>query len=61
MKRLLRASVIVSTTLIPIQLHAAAEEIPMLRGTLQHSLHVTGHLNLQGTSGGTIQAALLLG
>ena len=61
-KRLLGASVIVSTTLLPIQLHAAAaEEIRILRGTLQQSLHVTVHLNLQGTSGVRIEAALLSG
>ena len=58
MKRLLGCSVLVLTTVFAIPLHATPDEIRIVRGTLVQSMDATADLNVEGTFGVRIDAAL---
>jgi hypothetical protein len=62
-KRLLSRSVLVSATLfailVPTRLHATATEVRILQGSLVQSQDLTGHLDIEGTSGLRMDAALI--
>ena len=58
MERLFGLSVLVLTTVFGAPLHAAPDEIRIVRGTLVQDLGLTGVLNVEGTFGVRIDAAL---
>jgi len=58
MKRLLGCSVLVLTTVFAAPLHAMPDEIRIVRGTLVQATDLTADLNVEGTFGTRIDAAL---
>ena len=59
MKRLLRSSVLVLTTLLLTPLHATADEIRVVRGTYSQPINTFGHLNVEGTDGLRLENEIL--
>ena len=59
MERLLGSSVLVLTTVFATPLHAAPDEIRIVRGSLVQALDSIADLNVEGTFGVRIDAALL--